>query len=137
MNESGGYAIVDLETTGILTGYHHRVVEVAVVQLDEQGRVTGEFSTLLNPGRDLGPQHIHGIRAADVLDASQFGDVASHVSDLLRGRVLVAHNLRFELMHLSAEFGRLEVQFPVTYETRGVHDGLGSTAATRRRTLTI
>ena len=54
------YAVVDVETTGLFPGAHHRVAEVAVVQVDDTGRVTGEWSTLVNPGRDLGSQHVHG-----------------------------------------------------------------------------
>ncbi|MCS7483172.1 exonuclease domain-containing protein, partial [Umezawaea endophytica] len=60
-----GYAVVDVETTGIHPGRHHRVVEVAVVRLDTEGRVLDEWCTLVNPERDLGPQHVHGITAAE------------------------------------------------------------------------
>lgn len=111
-----GYAILDLETTGILPGFHHRIAEVAVVLADSAGRVESEWCTLVNPERDLGPQGLHGIAAADILDAPIFADIAGYVAELLTGRVLVAHNLAFELMHLRAEFGRLEVTFPVTHD---------------------
>jgi hypothetical protein len=85
-----GYAVVDLETTGLHPGYEHRIVEIGVVQLDESGEVLDEWSTLLNPDRDLGAQHIHGICAADVLRAPRFSDVAAHVAQIIQGRVLVA-----------------------------------------------
>lgn len=108
------YAVIDTETTGLSPRYRHRVVELAVVLADAQGRVEGRWSTLLNPERDLGPQHIHGIRAAQVLNAPQFGEVAYHLTAMLRGRVLVAHNLPFDLMFLRAEFERLGAPFPIT-----------------------
>ena len=62
------YAVIDTETTGLLPSHRHRVIEVAVVLLDARGQVEREWVTLLNPQRDLGPQHIHGILTADVLD---------------------------------------------------------------------
>ena len=70
------YAVIDTETTGLLPSHRHRVIEIAVVLLDARGQVEDEWVTLLNPQRDLGPQHIHGILTADVLDAPEFDDVA-------------------------------------------------------------
>ncbi|ACU40839.1 exonuclease domain-containing protein [Actinosynnema mirum] len=102
-----GYAVVDVETTGFRRS--DRVVEVAVVQLDRDRRVTGEWCTLLNPGRDLGPQHVHRIRAADVWGAPTFALAAGALARRLAGRVLVAHNLAFDARFLAAEFGRVGV----------------------------
>jgi len=104
-----GYAVVDVETTGFAAGRSDRVVEVAVVLLDDDGRQTGEWCTLLNPGRDLGPQHVHRISAADVWDAPTFAQAAGALARRLAGRVLVAHNLAFDARFLAAEFGRLGV----------------------------
>lgn len=101
-----GYAVVDVETTGFAARRSDRVVEVAVVQLDEAGRITGEWCTLVDPGRDLGPQHVHRIRAADVWHAPTFAEVAGALADRLAGRVVVAHNLAFDARFLSAEFAR-------------------------------
>src|SRR5690606_21668520 len=108
-----GYAVIDLETTGVRPGWRDRVVEVAVVQLDPAGNPEREWSTLLNPERDLGPQHVHGIRAADVLDAPVFKEVAGTVRDLLAGRVVVAHNLRCDVDFLRSEYERLGVTVPL------------------------
>ncbi|CAL9663104.1 3'-5' exonuclease DinG [Actinosynnema sp. ALI-1.44] len=104
-----GYAVVDVETTGFAARRADRVVEVAVVQLDARGEPTGEWCTLLNPGRDLGPQHVHRISAADVWAAPTFAQVAGALTDRLAGRVLVAHNLAFDARFLAAEFARLGV----------------------------
>ncbi|MFI9810929.1 exonuclease domain-containing protein [Saccharothrix variisporea] len=105
-----GYAVVDVETTGFAARRSDRVVEVAVVQLDARGEPTGEWCTLLNPGRDLGPQHVHRISAADVWAAPTFAQVAGALTDRLAGRVLVAHNLAFDARFLAAEFARLGVE---------------------------
>jgi DNA polymerase-3 subunit epsilon len=57
-----GFAVVDVETTGLFPG-SHRVAEIAIVHVDPEGNVTDRWETLINPQRDLGPQRIHGIRA--------------------------------------------------------------------------
>jgi DNA polymerase III subunit epsilon len=100
-----GFAVVDVETTGLFPA-RDRVVELAVVHLDPDARVTGEFSTLIDPRRDVGPTHIHGIKAADVSGAPTFAEAAPTILGLLAGRVLVAHNARFDAMFLDAELGR-------------------------------
>ncbi len=100
------FAVVDFETTGILPSYHHRVVEIGVTHVEDDGTITARWETLVNPERDLGPQSIHGIRAADILDAPVFSDIAAEFADLLRGRVVAAHNATFDLRFLHAEFER-------------------------------
>ncbi|MBM7775586.1 DNA polymerase-3 subunit epsilon [Actinokineospora baliensis] len=107
-----GFAVVDTETTGIDPTHRHRIAEVAVVHLDAGGAVTGEWSTLLNPERDLGPQAIHRITAAEARRAPRFADVAGDLVQRLRGRVVVAHNWPFDAMHLRAEFTRIGVDSP-------------------------
>jgi DNA polymerase-3 subunit epsilon len=110
----GGFAALDLETTGLSTRTD-RVVEVAVVCLDLKGKVVTEFSTLVNPQRDVGPTRIHGLRARDVAAAPRFADVAGQVLGYLAGRVPVAHNLSFDLRFLDAELGRLGTGLPAGF----------------------
>ena len=99
--------MIDLETTGFSPRQHDRIAEVAVVLTDTAGRVEDEWCTLVNPGRDLGPQHVHGISAADAGLAPTFAAVAPHLARLLEGRVIVAHNASFDTRFLRAEFGRV------------------------------
>ena len=106
-----GFAVVDVETTGLFFS-KDRVVEIAVVRLDEDAAVVDEFSTLINPRRDVGQTRIHGIAAADVVDAPTFEEAAALIWALLAGRVLVAHNVRFDFGMLDAEFGRCGVRLP-------------------------
>ena len=49
------FAVIDFETTGLSPYRHDRVIEVAIVRLVAGGRLTEEFVTLVNPGRDLEP----------------------------------------------------------------------------------
>jgi DNA polymerase III subunit epsilon len=112
-----GYAVVDLETTGLRPSWHDRIVEVGVVLLSPAGDVEGRWCTLLNPERDLGPQEVHGIRAADVLAAPTFADVAGALTTLLRGRTFVAHNAGFDASFLRAAYSALGHDAPLTRET--------------------
>ncbi len=109
-----GFAVVDLETTGLHPDYHHRIVEIAILDLDLAAGPQAEWSTLVNPERDVGPTHIHGIRAEDVAGAPHFADVAADVVERLAGRVLVAHNLRFDLAFLDAELRRVDADLGVS-----------------------
>jgi len=106
-------AVVDVETTGLSPWHHDRIVEIAVVLLDLDGRIRAEYETLINPGRDVGPTRIHGITASDVVDAPAFADVAGDVLNLLRSASAVAgHNVSFDRNFLVGEFGRLPASFP-------------------------
>lgn len=77
-----GYAVVDVETTGLFPGRHDRIAEIAIVQVDSDGQIEDTWATLINPGRDLGPQQIHGISASDARHAPTFNDIASLVAVL-------------------------------------------------------
>ena len=98
------YAIVDTETTGLYNS--DRVIEIAIVVLDHRGRLLDEWDTLLDPGRDVGPVHIHGVTATMVASAPTFEEVRWAIAERLDGAVLVAHNLSFDERMLDAEFDR-------------------------------
>lgn len=122
-----GYAVIDLETTGLHPNYHHRVVEIAIVTLTLDGILETQWTTLLNPDRDMGPTHIHGIMASDVVEAPRFADVAGEVIAHIAGRILVAHNLRFDLAFLTSELRRVEAELDVNAGicTLGLADRFG------------
>lgn len=84
------------------------------------GQVEESFETVVNPGRDLGPVHIHQLRGADMAGAPTFEDVAGTLVELLRGRVLVAHNAPFEARFLHAEFDRLGMRSPFSDASRAL-----------------
>lgn len=107
-----GYAVVDVEATGA-SSRRHRIIELAVVQLDRERRVQAEFSTLVDPEGPVGPTHIHGIEAGDLAPAPLFGQIAARLAGLLGGRVLVGHNVGCDQAFLAAEYARLGVRMPV------------------------
>jgi DNA polymerase III subunit epsilon len=99
------FAVLDFETTGLMPQMHDRVIEVAIVRVDERGETLAEFDTLINPGRDVGPTAIHGIEAWEVADAPTFAEVVGDILTLIDGAVLVAHNARFDSAFLDYELG--------------------------------
>lgn len=101
-----GFAVVDVETTGFAPDVE-RIIEVGVVVLDRGGREVGSFCTLVDPGRDPGPTHIHGITGAMLAGAPTFSGIQPYLADLLSGRVVVGHNVDgFDLAFLREECRR-------------------------------
>lgn len=102
---SAGFAVIDLETTGLDPFGHDAIVEVAIVRTDVWGRELGTYETLVNPGRtDVGPTAVHGITADMLLAAPTFPEIASSVLAWLEGVVVVAHNAEFERDFLDQAF---------------------------------
>ncbi len=110
MNALKSFAVVDVETTGFSPNYHHRVIEIGIVRLARNGEVEEEYETLVNPNRDVGPVHIHGIRARELKQAPSFEEVAGDVLAMLTGAVFVAHNVRFDWAFIEAELSRVGIQ---------------------------
>jgi DNA polymerase-3 subunit epsilon len=106
------WALVDVETSG-LRAVRDRVLSLAVVTVAPDGRTTGEFSTLLDPGCDPGPVHIHGLTVDRLKGSPRFENITDHVARMLEGRVLVAHNAPFDYGFLFQEFMRANLRFPV------------------------
>lgn len=102
---SGGFAVIDVETTG-LSPTAHRVVELAVVRTDLSGRVLDEWSTRFNPEGPVGATHIHGITQRDVAHAPRFSELIPHITSRLAGHAVVAHNAKFDLAFLRNEYAR-------------------------------
>lgn len=113
MSDTKTISIIDVETTGLSPAKHDRIVEIGIVQIDPKGQVVAEYETLVNPNRDLGPQHIHQISSEDILGAPTFPDIAPDILKHLSPSVLVAgHNISFDVNFLIAEFRRIGVEIP-------------------------
>ena len=108
----GGWAVIDVETSGFRPS-QARIISIAVLGLDAAGRVEQSVVSLLNPGVDPGPTHVHGLTTAMLEDQPQFGDIVGDVVKVLRGRTLVAHNVAFDYSFLAAEAELAEAALPV------------------------
>jgi DNA polymerase III subunit epsilon len=107
-----GWAVVDVETSGFRPG-QARIVSLAALALGDDGNVERSVSTLLNPGVDPGPTHVHGLTAEMLADQPCFADIAYDLIEVLRGRTLVAHNVGFDYAFLAAEAEVAGVELPI------------------------
>lgn len=104
------YAVVDLETTGHSPSRGDRIIQIAIVFI-ENGRITDRYARFVNPKRDIPMfiQQLTAITDEEVLSAPTFEEIAHEVSDMLQGTVFVAHNTDFDLSFLQSEFKRCKV----------------------------
>ena len=101
------FAVVDVETTGVRSGYGDRITEIAVVVVHGERREV-VFETLVNPERPIprGICAITNITDEMVRHAPRFSEVTERLLSVLAGRVFVAHNARFDWNFVSAELRR-------------------------------
>ena len=104
--------MVDVETSGFRPG-QARIVSVAALAVGDDGNVEQSFSTLLDPGVDPGPTHVHGLTSEMLAGQPTFGDVVDQLTDILRGRTLVAHNVGFDYSFLTAEAELVDAELPI------------------------
>jgi DNA polymerase III subunit epsilon len=106
------FVIVDLETTG-WTPDEARITEIGAVRFTG-GRVTGEFSTLINPGQAIPADiaDLTGISDAMVADAPHIQAVLPSFLAFASSGVLTAHNAPFDLSFLMAACGDCGLPWP-------------------------
>ncbi|MBB4938141.1 DNA polymerase-3 subunit epsilon [Streptosporangium album] len=95
-----GYVVVDVETTGFSPAKGDQICEIALVSLDADGSTVDEWHSLINPRRATGAVHVHGITQEMVAGAPVIEEVLDEVWQRIAGRVLVAHNISFDLRFL-------------------------------------
>ena len=106
------FAVVDVETTG-WSPAEARITEIGAVRL-RAGRVTGEFSTLVDPGMPV-PADIEaltGISSQMVSTAPRAADALPALLGFAHGCVLAAHNAPFDLGFLMAACGACGLPWP-------------------------
>ncbi|MBV8349365.1 MAG: DEDDh family exonuclease [Mycolicibacterium sp.] len=107
-----GWVVLDVETTGFRPG-QARIISLAALALDPDGAVARSVVSLLNPGVDPGPTHVHGLTAEMLADQPRFADIAPGLVGMLEGRTLVAHNVAFDYAFLAAEAELADIELPV------------------------
>ncbi len=100
-----------METSGFRPG-QARIVSIAALALGDDGNVEESLYTLLNPGVDPGPTHVHGLTAEMLEGQPTFADIVGHLVELLDGRTLVAHNVGFDYAFLAAEAELVNRELP-------------------------
>ncbi|HEX2469876.1 MAG TPA: polyribonucleotide nucleotidyltransferase [Candidatus Limnocylindrales bacterium] len=94
--KSGGeFAVIDVETTGTDAKLGD-LVEIAVVKVRD-GAITDRWSTLVNPGRPIVGNQMHGITDADVAGAPSPAEAVGQALDKIGDALVVGHNVGFDL----------------------------------------
>lgn len=100
--------VLDTETTG-LDPKGARILQIGAIGL--RGgilRESEQFDTLVDPGVPVPPgsTEIHGIRQVDLEGAPAFADVAGELHAFIGQRVVIGHNIGFDLAVLKREHER-------------------------------
>ncbi len=111
-----GFAVVDMQTTGLFAGYPSSIVEIAVVQTTAEGQIESTWSSLVRP---IAPfdAHAHGITPDAVAGAPTFAEVAPTLVEKLEGRALAGHERAFVAAFLTAAFTAIGYAAPISPET--------------------
>lgn len=104
--------VVDVETSGFRAG-QDRILSIAALALDADGAVEHSVVSLLDPGVDPGPTHVHGLTSEMLAGQPTFADIAADLLVALKDRTLVAHNVGFDYEFLAAEAELADVELPV------------------------
>lgn len=100
-----GYAIIDCETNGL--EQKHRVLEIAVLTYDKDFNLIGTYETVLNPKKDLGLVSLHGINGLIASEAPIFPQISTSLAHLLNDRVIIGHNVKFDIGFVCREFSKV------------------------------
>lgn len=96
------FALIDTETTG-LSPQRDAIVEIAVVALNSRFVETERWHTLVNPQRTIPNSHIHGVTEDMTAHAPTFTEVLPELLAQLHGKILLAHNAKFDASMIVAE----------------------------------
>jgi DNA polymerase III subunit epsilon len=100
------FVVLDVETTG-LQASRQRIIEIAIVRF-RGGEPVSMWESLCQPGRRV-PDYIVKLTGIDDVmleGAPRFADLAPTVVELLRGAVVVGHNVEFDLAFVNEELKR-------------------------------
>ena len=105
--------VLDVETTG-LDYTKEKMIEFAAVKL-ENGRITEQFETLINPEQHIRKSSIavHGITEDDVKDAPREAEIMPKILDFIKDYPIVAHNAVFDYSFINEAAVRTEKK-PIT-----------------------
>jgi polyribonucleotide nucleotidyltransferase len=102
--EAGGeFVVVDVETTGT-DPRTSDLVEVAAVRV-KGGEIVDRWSTLVNPGRPIVGNQMHGIADKDVAKAPSPRDAAQQAVRFIGETTIVGHSVGFDLAFLEEALG--------------------------------
>ena len=101
------YAVVDLETTGHSPVNGDRIIQIAIVFI-QNGEIGDKYVRFVNPQQKIPAfiRQLTNIDDKDVENEPPFEEIAHEVRTLLEDAIFVAHNTDFDLLFLQNEFKR-------------------------------
>ena len=89
---------LDLETTGLDVVTGDSICEIGALKVRKR-EVIDEFHTLVNPQKSMPPEafRIHKISDQDLKDAPAFEKIADKLISFLKGSVIFAYNVEFDM----------------------------------------
>lgn len=107
------FSLIDFETSGFQPSTS-RILEVAVVKIDAEGKTLDVFTTLINPeDGNVGRTDIHKITLSMVKNAPRLSEVLGDLVNILDSSIVVAHNARFEENFLESAFREVGIKHPL------------------------
>ncbi len=92
--------VIDVETTGT-DAKMADLVEIAAVRV-KGGKIVDRFATLVNPGRAIVGNQMHGIKDADVKKSPSPAEAAKQALKFIGSAKVVGHSVGFDLAFLEA-----------------------------------
>ena len=110
----GEYVAFDLETTG-LSADNDRIIEIGAV-LFRDGKETERFQTFVDPGRKLEQKIVEltGITDNMLVGAPKIEEVLPQFLQFVGGRVVVAHNAKFDTSFIRAACREQGITYELT-----------------------
>jgi len=102
----------DIESTGP-NASKDRIVQLAIVVINEDGKVLLSKAKLYNPGIPISEEatKIHKITNEQVKNAPSFSEDAKKLKNIFENKIIITYNgLRFDIPLLMAEFERAKVE---------------------------
>jgi DNA polymerase-3 subunit epsilon len=110
--ESASFVVFDTETSGLRPEDGARIVQIALIAMDENLIEIGRFSTIVNPHGDVGRTDIHGITRFATLTAPDFHEISRLLFAAFNNKVIVAHNADFDERFIRQEFSLVGLPMP-------------------------
>ena len=110
----GEYVAFDLETTG-LSADNDRIIEIGAV-LFRGGKEAERFQTFVDPQRKLEQKIVDltGITDEMLVGAPKIDEILPQFLEFVGGRVVVAHNAKFDTSFIRAACRELDVPYELT-----------------------
>ncbi len=112
--------VFDTETTGIMPGDGHRIVELGAVEMVNRVVTGRTFQTYIDPERPMpkDAQAVHGLSTAFLTGQPVFEMVINDFLGFIEDSPLVAHNAAFDMEFLNWELKR--ARLPIIPHSRAI-----------------